>query len=348
MEKASHSIEDDLGVIANSADGGKLLDGLGLEVEFRLLSVASHDSTLRGEGSAFDAVLLDGAVGIKHKELSKDTVSRDQAKELRTTHFGHAHLVGGQCTRLVRADDVGAAQGLDTWQVANDSVAFGHFLGSKGKACGDDGGETFRDSSDGECDGNLEVINRSFQSSAMRRVGEVTVVNNPDEDADHGDDFGECVSKVVELALERGLLGYLRADGLVDISDSGLLACEYDDSFTGTVDYTRSLNECERADKDVEMSLLTENRMLIMSCFTAFASATTSVDLCTLTLSPVRIAWSTRKLLEWTERSRQSAGILSPTATDTISPGTSSEAWIFCICPSRSTLASSGEYSFSA
>ena len=68
--------------------------------------------------------------------------------------------------------------------------------------------------------------------------------------------------------------------------------------------------------------------MFVMSCLTAPASRTTPMDLFTLTLSPVRMAWSTLKLLEETERSLQSAGILSPTVTETMSPGTSSVAWI--------------------
>lgn len=63
-----------------------------------------------------------------------------------------------------------------------------------------------------------------------------------------------------------------------------------------------------------------------MSCLTALASVTTSIDLLTLVLSPVKIAWSTLKLLEDTEINRQSAGILSPTEMDMISPGTSSVA----------------------
>lgn len=70
----------------------------------------------------------------------------------------------------------------------------------------------------------------------------------------------------------------------------------------------------------------TENNMLDMSCLTALGSRTTSMDLLTLMLSPVRIAWSTRKLLDEIERSLQSAGTLFPTATDMMSPGTSSGA----------------------
>lgn len=72
------------------------------------------------------------------------------------------------------------------------------------------------------------------------------------------------------------------------------------------------------------------------------------MDLLTLLLSPVRIAWSTRKLLDEIEKSLQSAGTLFPTATDTMSPGTSSEAWMRAKWPERKTFASSGEYSLSA
>jgi hypothetical protein len=93
---------------------------------------------------------------------------------------------------------------------------------------------------------------------------------------------------------------------------------------------------------------LTEKTIFVMSCFTAFKSGTSSICLLTLSLSPVRMAWSTLKLLDDMESNLQSAGILSPTAMDTISPGTSSEVWMRLTWPERSTLASSGEYSFRA
>ena len=73
-------------------------------------------------------------------------------------------------------------------------------------------------------------------------------------------------------------------------------------------------------------SALTEKSIFVISCFTALGSATGSRDLPTLVLSPVRIAWSTRRLVDVIESSRQSAGILSPTAIEIMSPGTRSEA----------------------
>lgn len=72
------------------------------------------------------------------------------------------------------------------------------------------------------------------------------------------------------------------------------------------------------------------------------------MDLWTLALSPVRIAWSIRKLLEETEMSLESAGTLSPTETEMMSPGTSSEACIRVVWLLRTTFASSGEYSLRA
>lgn len=76
------------------------------------------------------------------------------------------------------------------------------------------------------------------------------------------------------------------------------------------------------------VTVVPENSILTWSCLTALSSLTGRVSFPTLSLSPVRMAWSTRKLLLWMDRTRQSAGIRSPTATSTMSPGTSSSARI--------------------
>ena len=64
----------------------------------------------------------------------------------------------------------------------------------------------------------------------MRRVPEVPEVHYPDEHADDGNDFREHVAKVIELALQGGLLADLRRDGLVNVTNGRLLTREYDDS----------------------------------------------------------------------------------------------------------------------
>lgn len=88
--------------------------------------------------------------------------------------------------------------------------------------------------------------------------------------------------------------------------------------------------------------------MFVMSCLTARSSETVSTRLPTLMLSPVRTAWSTLKLELEKLMTRQSAGILSPTETEMMSPGTRAEAWIFWRRELRRTRVSSGEYSFRA
>ena len=59
-----------------------------------------------------------------------------------STNLGHTHLVGGEGTSLVRADDRGAAQGLHRGQASDNGVLLGHTAGTKGKAGGDDSGQT--------------------------------------------------------------------------------------------------------------------------------------------------------------------------------------------------------------
>lgn len=67
---------------------------------------------------------------------------------------------------------------------------------------------------------------------------------------------------------------------------------------------------------------LTENRMFVLSWYTALARVIASTCLFTLPLSPVRMDWSMRISEDSSSTRRVSAGILAPTATSTTSPGT--------------------------
>ena len=71
-------------------------------------------------------------------------------------HFDARHLIGGESSGLIRADNRGATKGLDRGQRAHDGVFLGHAVGAQGKAGGNDGRKTFGDSSDGEGDGDLK------------------------------------------------------------------------------------------------------------------------------------------------------------------------------------------------
>ena len=45
-------------------------------------------------------------------------------------HFADRHLVGGQGSSLVRADDRGTSKGLYRWQATHNGILFGHTAGT--------------------------------------------------------------------------------------------------------------------------------------------------------------------------------------------------------------------------
>jgi hypothetical protein len=166
----------------------------------------------------------------------------------------------------------------------------------------------------------------------MGGIPEVTDVYKPDENANDCDNFGKHVTEVIKFAFEGSFLAYLSGNRFVNIADRCVLPGEHNNCvgiaiYNGCALYSYWL----RREVEINRKQLTEKSMFVMSCLTALESEIIPMDLLTLTLSPVRMAWSTRKLLEDIERSLQSAGILSPTATDTMSPGTSCEAWMRAI-----------------
>ena len=53
-----------------------------------------------------------------------------------------SHLVQGECTCLVTADDCGATQGLHTGQGTHNGSLFGHLVGAKSQTRGDHSGQS--------------------------------------------------------------------------------------------------------------------------------------------------------------------------------------------------------------
>ena len=262
-------------------------------------------------------------------------------------YLGDAHLICGQCACLVRANHVCAPERFDTRQISDDGILLRHLLSAERQASGDDSSKAFGNSRHGQRDSNLEVVDCTFQYTMMGRIPKVMEIDEPNQNTYCGYHFGQHVTKIVELTLQRRFFAYLLGYRVMNVTNGSLFACERDDSACGSIYDGGSLTKGEGV-ADKQKYKRTENSMLNMSCLTALRSGTTSIDLVTLILSPVRIAWSTRKLLDEIERSLQSAGTLSPTATDIMSPGTSSEAWMRAIWPERNTFASSGEYSLRA
>lgn len=85
------------------------------------------------------------------------------------THVVDTHLVRGQSTCLVRADNVRAAERLDARKVADDCIFLGHLLCPQGEASGDHGCQSLWNGGDGECDGNFEIIDCTTQDTMVGR-----------------------------------------------------------------------------------------------------------------------------------------------------------------------------------
>lgn len=140
-----------------------------------------------------------------------------------------AHLVGGQSTRLVGADDGAAAQSLDGWQIANDCILGRHLAGAEREASGDDNSETFGNGGDTERNGNLEVVDGALGERTVAGIAKVANVDKPDQDADDGNDLCQRVTKLIELLFEGCRLRNLCGDALVNVANGGVATGQNDD-----------------------------------------------------------------------------------------------------------------------
>lgn len=209
-------VEIDGGVVAHHADGGHLVQGL---------VVAGADLP------AVHGDLADGLVGGSRDLEFVEQRSTVLGKFVQDEHAANGHLVGGESTGLVGADDRGATKGFDGGQRADDGVLLGHAAGAESEASGDDSGQTFGNGSDGQGDGDLEIVDGSLDPrSTVGRVVEVSDVDGPDGNANDGDNLRELFTEFIEFLLERGLdlfgLGHFRAD----FADSGVQASADDNA----------------------------------------------------------------------------------------------------------------------
>lgn len=129
----------------------------------------------------------------------------------------NGHLVGRKSASFIGADDRRATQSLDGRQGSHDGVLLGHTSGAESQAGRDDGGQTFGNSSYGESDGDLEVVNGALDpGTAVSRIVKVADIDGPYGDADHGNDFRQLFAELVQFLLQRRLdllgLRHLRTD----------------------------------------------------------------------------------------------------------------------------------------
>uniref|UniRef100_A0A2M3YY06 Uncharacterized protein n=1 Tax=Anopheles braziliensis TaxID=58242 RepID=A0A2M3YY06_9DIPT len=190
LEDLLHFVEIDGGVVTHDADRAQLVQGF-VVGSLDALSVEG-DLTDRLVGGARDLELSEAA--IVTIDLVEDEHTRD------------GHLVGGQRTGLIRADDRGTTQGFDGRQRAHDGVLLGHTARTQSQTGGDDSGQTLRDGSDGQSDGNLEVVHGTLDPGAtVGGIVEVSNVDSPDGDANQRDNLRQLLTELIQLLLQRRL-----------------------------------------------------------------------------------------------------------------------------------------------
>jgi hypothetical protein len=195
------------------------------------------------KGGPFNKIFLWYGV-FNHEELLKEDCQRCRMRRaLEDTNPGDTHLVCGQSSRFIGADHIRTTKGLDTGEVPDNCILLCHLFGSEGKARGDHGGEALWDGGDSKCHGDFEVVDSTMDNTSMGRIPEVPEVDNPNEDTNDGDNFGEHVTKVVQLAFKRSLLAYLRYDRLVNIANGCLLTGKYHDGLGTAIDDGSPLGE---------------------------------------------------------------------------------------------------------
>mmetsp|Transcript_613 Transcript_613/g.1782 ORF Transcript_613/g.1782 Transcript_613/m.1782 type:complete len:390 (+) Transcript_613:4206-5375(+) len=218
--------------------------------------------------------------------MATDLAPLEKGSPLRPcgNNFDAGHLVARERPGLVRTDDRGAPERLHRWELPNDGLLLRHFPRTEGEAGGDHCRKPLRNRRDCEGDCNLEVVralvkveldpqraSRSQQIQAEGRlVGgdrqrlpfpsdakgqEMLVVDRPDDQADHSNDFAERVTKVIQFPLQgRVLLLVLGIDDeLVRLSDLCILPRSRGDHDAAAVRHRSSREEHVHLALDVQV-----------------------------------------------------------------------------------------------
>lgn len=75
----------------------------------------------------------------------------------------------------------------------------------------------------------------------VRRIPEMTEVNQPHENANDGDNLGEHITKIIEFALERCFFTDLGRDRLVNMTNCSAFAGQNYDSLCTSANNSRTL-----------------------------------------------------------------------------------------------------------
>ena len=140
------------------------------EVESRS-EVFSVQSLLIGSFGIGSRVNTAGVLGHVTNDLSIDKGSAD-----------NGHLIGGQCTGLIGADDRGGSHGFTTSEDTDQQILLCHSLGGESQSEGNGKRQTFGHSHDNQCDGNDQNFDEVL---TLFVTGSVRLGLKLDEESDH-------------------------------------------------------------------------------------------------------------------------------------------------------------------
>lgn len=182
-----------LGRLNNSLD--LLGDGVeGVELEDlvlgqdRLGAGVVAESLQEGLVDGVNTLLLAGGseTGSKHEVIGLNTGDGEGLSE--------RELVLGQCTGLVRAENLDTSKGLDGRELLDDGLLLGEVSSTDSHGGGDDSGETDGDTNDSDGKGELEDGNNAV--GAVERGDPDNQVGEDDQDQEHCSDTVENLSEV--------------------------------------------------------------------------------------------------------------------------------------------------------
>ena len=145
------------------------------------------------------------------------------------------HLVLGKGARLVGADGLRAAKGLDGGKLADNRLALGHLGHAERKHDGHDGNQALGDSGDGERDGDHKGVEQGGRVGKDVAHAVADDVDAKDDDADNDHHDGEDAAELGKLNLQRRELFLGLGQGAGNLAHLGIHAGADHDSAAAAI-----------------------------------------------------------------------------------------------------------------
>ena len=136
--------------------------------------------------------------------------------------FHHGHLVLGQGTGLVGADDLGASQGFHSGHLPDDGGSVGHVGHADGQNDGHNGGKAFGDGSNGQGYGYHEGVKHGVYRQTVTGYQRTDQVDGKNDNADTDNQPCQDLGQLGQLLLQGGLAVFRLGQRIGDLPHFGV------------------------------------------------------------------------------------------------------------------------------